>query len=124
MRYSSSVRHELLIELIFTACACRDEWSAGRLVLHCSPTRRSSDLGVEGGRDPAPVENRGDRLGGRAGRLDSRQEQGDRESTRLNSSHPSSSYAVFCLKKKKRELARDEIGGMAGMQSGFCTTYC
>src|SRR5438876_5872612 len=25
----------------------------------------------------------------------------DRKSTRLNSSHPSSSYAVFCLKKKK-----------------------
>src|SRR5690348_17565317 len=25
---------------------------------------------------------------------------GDRKSTRLNSSHPSSSYAVFCLKKK------------------------
>src|SRR5438876_8450086 len=24
----------------------------------------------------------------------------DRKSTRLNSSHPSSSYAVFCLKKK------------------------
>src|SRR5690348_18052428 len=29
-------------------------------------------------------------------------EQGeDRKSTRLNSSHPSISYAVFCLKKKK-----------------------
>src|SRR5690348_17405176 len=26
----------------------------------------------------------------------------DRKSTRLNSSHPSISYAVFCLKKKKR----------------------
>src|SRR5438876_6072257 len=26
---------------------------------------------------------------------------GDRKSTRLNSSHPSISYAVFCLKKKK-----------------------
>src|SRR5699024_255759 len=26
---------------------------------------------------------------------------GDRKSTRLNSSHVSSSYAVFCLKKKK-----------------------
>src|SRR4051794_41350991 len=28
---------------------------------------------------------------------------GDRKSTRLNSSHPSISYAVFCLKKKKIE---------------------
>src|SRR5690348_17873527 len=27
--------------------------------------------------------------------------QKDRKSTRLNSSHPSISYAVFCLKKKK-----------------------
>src|SRR5690348_17434628 len=27
-------------------------------------------------------------------------EHGDRKSTRLNSSHPSISYAVFCLKKK------------------------
>src|SRR5438876_9198707 len=27
---------------------------------------------------------------------------GDRKSTRLNSSHPSISYAVFCLKKKNR----------------------
>src|SRR5437868_11652992 len=30
----------------------------------------------------------------------------DRKSTRLNSSHVSISYAVFCLKKKKRVLTR------------------
>src|SRR6266581_6796796 len=29
---------------------------------------------------------------------------GDRKSTRLNSSHPSISYAVFCLKKKSLTL--------------------
>src|SRR5438876_5850820 len=29
--------------------------------------------------------------------------KGDRKSTRLNSSHPSISYAVFCLKKKKKQ---------------------
>src|SRR3712207_8989180 len=28
---------------------------------------------------------------------------GDRKSTRLNSSHANISYAVFCLKKKKKE---------------------
>src|SRR5690348_17460054 len=28
----------------------------------------------------------------------------DRNSTRLNSSHPSISYAVFCLKKKKKKM--------------------
>src|SRR2546428_2042563 len=31
----------------------------------------------------------------------------DRKSTRLNSSHDQISYAVFCLKKKKLEIARD-----------------
>src|SRR5690348_17889140 len=30
----------------------------------------------------------------------------DRKSTRLNSSHPSISYAVFCLKKKKKENSK------------------
>src|SRR5690348_17872695 len=30
----------------------------------------------------------------------------DRKSTRLNSSHPSISYAVFCLKKKKKKKKR------------------
>src|SRR5438876_5268567 len=30
----------------------------------------------------------------------------DRKSTRLNSSHPSISYAVFCLKKKKIQSSR------------------
>src|SRR3989449_8085927 len=30
---------------------------------------------------------------------------GDRKSTRLNSSHGYISYAVFCLKKKKRNIA-------------------
>src|SRR5690348_17761506 len=39
--------------------------------------------------DPATAEQIGQ---GQAGR--------DRKSTRLNSSHPSISYAVFCLKKK------------------------
>src|SRR5947209_10452568 len=31
--------------------------------------------------------------------------QQDRKSTRLNSSHANISYAVFCLKKKKKHLA-------------------
>src|SRR5690348_17789745 len=30
----------------------------------------------------------------------------DRKSTRLNSSHPSISYAVFCLKKKKKKYIK------------------
>src|SRR2546430_8824550 len=32
-----------------------------------------------------------------------RQRYGDRKSTRLNSSHSQISYAVFCLKKKKKK---------------------
>src|SRR5690348_17599790 len=34
--------------------------------------------------------------------------QSDRKSTRLNSSHPSISYAVFCLKKKKKTNHRQQ----------------
>src|SRR5438876_6021817 len=33
----------------------------------------------------------------------------DRKSTRLNSSHPSISYAVFCLKKKKKTIQANEV---------------
>src|SRR5438876_4976299 len=39
----------------------------------------------------------------------------DRKSTRLNSSHPSISYAVFCLKKKKKNKQasrRSTCGGV------------
>src|SRR2546430_8442265 len=32
---------------------------------------------------------------------------GDRKSTRLNSSHSQISYAVFCLKKKRKDAAYD-----------------
>src|SRR5688572_32694382 len=35
--------------------------------------------------------------------VDPRQEVADRKSTRLNSSHSQISYAVFCLKKKKKK---------------------
>src|SRR5437879_9567733 len=33
----------------------------------------------------------------------------DRKSTRLNSSHRCISYAVFCLKKKKKKTTRTEV---------------
>src|SRR5205085_10101642 len=81
--------------------------------LHSFPTRRSSDLPaavwgdggasvpavpvsngelppLEGSSRSVPVRDRGDLLG-------------DRKSTRLNSSHSQISYAVFCLKKKKKK---------------------
>src|SRR5438876_5878255 len=50
-------------------------------------------------RSPRPDGNRLDR-GPPAPSAGARHPQ-DRKSTRLNSSHPSISYAVFCLKKKK-----------------------
>src|SRR3712207_7930695 len=38
----------------------------------------------------------------------------DRKSTRLNSSHPNISYAVFCLKKKKN---KDDTSELESLQS-------
>src|SRR5690606_40177387 len=76
-----------------------------RRTLHSFPTRRSSDLLVgeavtevvahDAHRAHDVVEVR-QRL---AHELRQRR---DRKSTRLNSSHVKSSYAVFCLKKKKK----------------------
>src|SRR5574340_1560817 len=50
----------------------------------------------------------------------------DRKSTRLNSSHQKTSYAVFCLKKKKetnwggiREKKDVGVGGGTGKQTGW-----
>src|SRR5437879_10522516 len=48
-------------------------------------------------RDRCPEEQRG---GGDQRHEDLEQEEADRKSTRLNSSHRCISYAVFCLKKK------------------------
>src|SRR5690348_17903247 len=87
------------------------------LALHPFPTRRSSDLRLR--RSGGWMDQVGERLreGAAKGRLPvaplseqaiawaervlAASEIGpDRKSTRLNSSHPSISYAVFCLKKK------------------------
>src|SRR3712207_8909028 len=43
---------------------------------------------------------------GRRGRRRGDRGDRDRKSTRLNSSHANISYAVFCLKKKKKEKIR------------------
>src|SRR5690348_18217692 len=70
--------------------------------LHSFPTRRSSDL-VEADQDQPAFrpERRPSLGGGRRGTAVQREiRTQDRKSTRLNSSHPSISYAVFCLKKK------------------------
>src|SRR5689334_24008629 len=71
------------------------------------------------GRAPSP---------GREPRLSGALSQRDRKSTRLNSSHSSISYAVFCLKKKiarKQKVARTKLhafithvflGGWVGLE--------
>src|SRR5207302_9946550 len=95
--------------------------------VHSFPTRRSSDLARA--RQPAsalhprkgrhsvqvrrwalrhlqmqdrkrPREYRRDQGQGEEPLIRSRFRRGDRKSTRLNSSHVKTSYAVFCLKKK------------------------
>src|SRR5690348_17421413 len=61
---------------------------------------------------PGPRRDRavdgGDAGVGRHARLQ-RPGREDRKSTRLNSSHPSISYAVFCLKKKKTAILRRAV---------------
>src|SRR5690554_7476509 len=62
-------------------------------------------------RSPAPASSglpgRSRRRPRRAGRR--RPRAGDRKSTRLNSSHVRISYAVFCLKKKKKTIETEEL---------------
>src|SRR6202040_367280 len=48
-------------------------------------------------------------------RGDSALHAADRKSTRLNSSHPSISYAVFCLKKKKKSPQQFAYGKALGL---------
>src|SRR5690349_24419991 len=101
-----------ILMAFYTSCFFFD-WCADHRNLHSFPTRRSSDLPLDRQRpdrrqepreehDPSQAE-----LAGRAWR---RAEDGDRrphldrKSTRLNSSHVETSYAVFCLKKKTKPL--------------------
>src|SRR5262245_64506721 len=92
--------------------------SSSTLALHSFPTRRSSDLHE---REAHQVKIGGESLAARQAVADEerahqrqeddrsqrngrrvRLEREDRKSTRLNSSHLGISYAVFCLKKKKK----------------------
>src|SRR2546429_5135854 len=67
--------------------------------------------------------------GGRAARSGKEQARGrrrpeDRKSTRLNSSHGYISYAVFCLKKKKRNPHAVALVGLAGSVHGSLLDVC
>src|SRR5699024_12668069 len=100
----------------FLPCS-RDRWA-----LPSFPTRRSSDLGYGGASIRSIAQKTGVSLSAMyyhyaskqellaamlnagmdsfEGRVTEEFEAKDRKSTRLNSSHVSISYAVFCLKKK------------------------
>src|SRR5437867_8178911 len=96
-------------------CYCTDFFDP--LYLHSFPTRRSSDLIQVNAlgllmflRAPAAVGDIRRRVGAAAAGPGEQElvivthlktfTTGDRKSTRLNSSHRTISYAVFCLKKK------------------------
>src|SRR5438067_10617908 len=93
--------------VIFFICSC------AHLVLLSFPTRRSSDLSTRSSScflRPASST--------RTGRGTPSSRPQDRKSTRLNSSHVSSSYAVFCLKKKIDAHLTSHL------RSDFCNDYC
>src|SRR5690349_25152988 len=103
---------ELLKRPLVACCnLCILQRHVAHRLLHSFPTRRSSDLTSisRRGRFDRRVDNRLERA---KPVLFQRKSVGkgrewgihrlDRKSTRLNSSHVEISYAVFCLKKKKR----------------------
>src|SRR3712207_8808302 len=63
---------------------------------------------------PPPVQGgpRGRRRALRRDRAADERGRRDRKSTRLNSSHANISYAVFCLKKKKKPTESSITGGV------------
>src|SRR2546422_8250065 len=62
----------------------------------------------DGERHGAEPRWRAAHLPSQEGRDEAAPDQGDRKSTRLNSSHGYISYAVFCLKKKKKNRRANE----------------
>src|SRR2546430_21432 len=81
----------------------------GRLVMRAALEHASRELEIVGINDLGPVETnahllRYDSVHGRFhGEVTTGENWIDRKSTRLNSSHSQISYAVFCLKKKKKK---------------------
>src|SRR5205085_11702384 len=83
--------------------------------LHSFPTRRSSDLPAQAHQNQntrgthsfarccANAHRRNSKAGKRKHSVSAIETGTDRKSTRLNSSHSQISYAVFCLKKKKKK---------------------
>src|SRR5688572_32707303 len=73
--------------------------------------RRAQGCGVEsrGQRDQVLGPGGSGRRGTGSDRADQNHPARDRKSTRLNSSHSQISYAVFCLKKKKKKKIKTNL---------------
>src|SRR6266542_5011264 len=116
--YTLSLHDALPILPVSIAWAQRETKSSTRT--YCSTRRISASVGAagvvmpasppraqgSGGPGQGPAHSWGSPGPGRAGR------RSDRKSTRLNSSHGSISYAVFCLKKKKKWNANSAVRGL------------
>src|SRR5689334_8468772 len=74
----------------------RTRWAAGRPVIFCRDRDGAIHCLINSCRH--------------RGAIVCREREGDRKSTRLNSSHSSSSYAVFCLKKKNTRFSPASTG--------------
>src|SRR5690349_22132799 len=81
---------------LFRSQGLADAGGGERLVARISRYREGNDLH---GRHHLAGDHR------REG-VERRERDGDRKSTRLNSSHVEISYAVFCLKKKKQKMTQ------------------
>src|SRR5699024_12148982 len=111
--------------LLLCLCVLFFQWSAFFRELRTVPTRRSSDLSAIASAAASVARMGGCAAGTRVApsctARRSKVETGsqapiiaavsaDRKSTRLNSSHVSISYAVFCLKKKRNIARIDGLG--------------
>src|SRR5438067_2159713 len=76
----------------------RGTWQSSDAALPPGPSSFRSDKRRSGSRGVAARRLSDRKLDGPGGRA------ADRKSTRLNSSHVSISYAVFCLKKKNKNI--------------------
>src|SRR5436309_14635634 len=93
--------HSLFLSFFFNDTATTEIYT---LSLHDAlPIYRGADAADERGRASLPrrkwIQHERDER-----RDVSASFEGDRKSTRLNSSHVKISYAVFCLKKKKKKI--------------------
>src|SRR5689334_23436709 len=84
---------------LFRSCGARVDPDSSSSILQ----RRAS----EGGARPGPRQEAARQTREHPGAREPAGD-GDRKSTRLNSSHSSISYAVFCLKKKKKRIKKNK----------------